>query len=198
MSRIYLGATGIPVGCSMIKERRKYERYNTEVKIYFRVNYDLKTKVKFQVADKFKERLLAKKYPGLSRNVSAEGLGFSSDKKLKKGDYLYLEVYLPKQKEPVFMQGEARWSKPAPAAQKSRYKFDAGVKLTYVAGTPVSESIHLDKKHGVIWSIVLDSIFGNFRRLMRHSRKKPSPAPSRRCGAHQKVRGESIYALPMV
>lgn len=154
------------------KERRKYERYDTEAKIYFHVNFDIKTKVKFQLLDKDIERALSKKYSALSRNISAEGLRFSSDKKLKKGNSLYLELYLPKQKKPIPMTGEVRWSRAALGGAKKKYGFDSGVKLITISGRSVSSSIYYDKDHKVVWSVVLDSVFGNFRRLMRRLKSR--------------------------
>ena len=150
-----------------MKERRKYARYDTEAKIYFRVNYDLKTKVKFQVLRDGKKKHLSRKYLALSRDVSAEGLGFSANKRLTKGDFLYLEVYLPKKKKPVHMRGEVRWARPAFRPRKYSYKFDTGVKLMAVSGEPVAKSIYFDKKNKVIWSGVLDSVFGNFRKIIQ-------------------------------
>lgn len=149
------------------KERRKYARYNTEVKIYFHVNYDLKTKVRFQLLDEEESIPLSKKYPALSRDVSAEGLRFNSAKKLKKGNTLYLEVYLPRKKHPVRMTGQVRWSKKVLGVSAGKNKFDTGIKLLTVSGKPVSGSIYFDKKSRVIWSAVLDSIFGSFRKLMQ-------------------------------
>ncbi len=87
------------------QERRRYERYDTQAKIYFHVTYNIKAKVEFQVVNKHKERDLSKTYPGLVMNISVEGMRFSSDKKLKDGDNLYLEVYLPRQQEPICMTG---------------------------------------------------------------------------------------------
>ena len=156
------------------KEKRKYSRYETEAKIYFRVNYDIETKVRFQVLDKDRERLLSRKYAALSRNVSVEGLGFSSNRKLRKGDIVYLEVYLPKQAKPIYMTGEVRCSNPALAKQKYNYRFNSGVRLLTVSGKPVTASVYFDKEYQVLWSIVLDSIFGNFRRLMQKMRAKAS------------------------
>ncbi|MDP1853020.1 MAG: PilZ domain-containing protein [Candidatus Omnitrophota bacterium] len=149
------------------KERRKYLRYNTEVKIYFHVNYDLKTKVRFQVLDEKESMLLSKKYPALSRDVSAEGLRFNSGKELKKGNSLYLEVYLPRKKRPVRMTGQVRWSKKVLGSGSGKNKFDTGVKLLTVSGKPVSNSIYFDNESRVIWSTVLDSVFGSFRKLMQ-------------------------------
>jgi hypothetical protein len=148
-------------------DRRKYERYDTEVKIYFRVNYDIKTKVKFQLLNNLGEKLLSEKYFGISRNVGAEGMRFSSNKKLNRGDVLYIEVYLPRQKQPVCMTGEVRWSKEISPYPVKKYKFDTGVKLIDILGKPVAKSIYFDKKHSIVWSIVLESIFGNFRKFVR-------------------------------
>jgi hypothetical protein len=147
------------------KERRKYSRYDTEVKIYFRVHYSLKTKVKFQLINKDSEEFLSKKYFGVSKDISAEGIRFSSAKKLHKGNQLYLEMYLPRRKEPVWMMGEVRWSKKLCAHLKVTHKYETGVKLTSVMGEPVSESIHFDKKYKVFWSSVLNYAFGSFGKL---------------------------------
>lgn len=150
-----------------MREKRKYPRYDTEAKIYFRVNYDLKTKVKFQVFQDGEKKHLSRKYAALSRDISAEGLGFCSNRALKKSDLLYLEVYLPRRKTPLHMTGEVRWSRPAFCARKHTYKFDTGIKLLTVLGEPVARTIHRDKKHKVIWSKVLESVFGNFRKIAK-------------------------------
>ncbi|MFH1414300.1 MAG: hypothetical protein ABIG56_05590 [Candidatus Omnitrophota bacterium] len=84
------------------------------------------------------------------------------------GDYLYIELYLPKLKKPVCMTGQVRWSRMVSPRIKRKYKFDTGVRLISVSGKSVSASIHFDKKDHIFWSIVLDSIFGNFRKLMQH------------------------------
>lgn len=151
------------------KERRKYQRYDTEVKIFFHVNYDIKTKVKFRLIDKQKHVLLPKRYLGLSRNVSAEGIRFSSIKQLQKRDIIFIEVYLPKLKKPICMTGEVRWSEQTFLHPKIKYKFDTGVRLISVSGRPVHESIHYDKKNKIYWSEVLDSVFGSFRKFMQTS-----------------------------
>lgn len=150
-----------------IKERRKYPRYDTEIKIYFRVHYSLETKVKFQLINKGNEDLLSKKYFGLSRDVSVEGLRFRSAKKLRKGNQLYLEMYLPKRREPVWMMGEVKWSRQLDPRSKLMHKYDTGVKLTNVMGEPVSESIYFDKKYKVFWGSVLNYAFGSFGKLQK-------------------------------
>ncbi len=158
---------------SSSQEKRKYPRYDTKVKIYFHVNYDIETKVEYQVVDQEKQKILPQKYSALSRNVSAEGLCFTSDQQLQPGTLLYLEVYVPKAQEPVYMNGEVRWSTLSSVKSKGTKKFDTGVRLMMVNGIPVANSIYFDEKHGVVWSVVLDSILGNFRILAHQDRATP-------------------------
>jgi hypothetical protein len=148
-----------------MKERRMYVRYDTDAKIYFLVKYNVKTKIKYKILDNLK--LWAKKYAAVSRDVSAEGIDFSANKKLKKGDILYLEVYLPRHKKPIPMTGEVRWSHRRSGKRKGRYKFDSGVRLLTVEDKIVSRSIYFDEKNSVYWSAVLDAVFGSFSRLFK-------------------------------
>ena len=151
-------------------ERRKYERFDTEIKIYFRVTYDIQTIVKFQVVDKQKDQASSRKYSALSKNVSVEGLAFVSGKELQKGDRLYLEVYLPGQKDPVEMNGEVCWSKVLPSGAKNKRQFETGVQLITVDGKSVAGTIHYDEAYKIVWSAALESILGNFRIFMQKKR----------------------------
>jgi len=148
------------------KEKRKYARYDTEVKIFFRVTYDIKTKVEFQIKERDK-KALSKKYPAESKNVSVEGLRFSSKKKLEEGDIVYLEVYLPTIKEPIYMKGEVRWSHATSLKEKKEHKFDTGVELMTVNGRSVRDSVYFDETNKVFWSTVLDSVLGSFRKIVQ-------------------------------
>lgn len=154
------------------KERRRYPRYDTEVKIYFHVSYSLKTKVKFQLITKDGKEHLSKKYYGLTKDISVEGLRFSSAKRLRKGNRLYLEIYLPGHKQPVWMTGEARWSRKLCVHPKHILKYDTGIKLTSVMGESVCRSIHYDKKFKVFWSNVLSYAFGSFKKLTQGKTRK--------------------------
>jgi hypothetical protein len=154
------------------QERRKYPRYTTDIKLYFRVHYSLKTKVKFQLINKDSDKFLSKKYFGISKDVSAEGLRFSSVKKLRKGNQLYLEMYLPRRREPVWMVGEVRWSKQLFSRSSSAHKYDTGVKLTEIMGERVCDSIYFDKKYKVFWGSVLNYAFGSFGRMKRKKVRK--------------------------
>ena len=155
-------------------EQRKYTRYDTELKVYFDYAYDVETKVKYQLVDKYKGKILPKKYSAITHNVSAEGLSFTSRKQLKKDDYLSLEIYLPIAKTAVRMQGQVRWSHKTPASITTPDSNDiylTGIQLIMVNEKPVAKSIHYDNEYQVIWSDVLESIFGNFRSLAQKKHK---------------------------
>jgi len=155
-------------------ERRKYLRYDTELKVYFRVKYDIKTRVRFQVMQDSLEGHSAHKYAGLCKNVSVEGLCFESKKKLQKGDILLIEVYEPIIKRPVFMDAEVCWSRKFPKDVR-RNTYYTGVRLISVNDRSVSDSIYFDKNYKVMWSAALDSLFGSFAAMVRklkHKHKK--------------------------
>ena len=145
------------------QERRRHQRYDSEVEVYFRVNYDLKTRVAFWILSKFKNAHL--KYTAITRNFSAQGLCLCSQHKLKKDDQLFLEVYIPKKKEPIPMRGEVRWSQPLSEEDGKAGRFYTGIKLLKVYKKKVAPTIYFDQTYQVIWSIVLESVFGSFRQL---------------------------------
>jgi hypothetical protein len=146
----------------IIRERREYPRYDTEVKIYFHIQYDIETKVKFKILSSVMKSVKEHKYSGLSLNASAAGLCFVSKKKLKKGDILFIEVFEPKIRRPVKMEGEVRWSHKIAGRPGDAKKYDTGVRLILVNGKSVADSVYFDKKYKIMWSIVLESLFGSF------------------------------------
>jgi len=146
------------------KERRKYTRYETEVKIYFNVKYDMKTKVEFRLVKKVDHhKVRSKKYEALSKNISAEALCFTSDRKLDIDDILTLEIYVPRTNKPINMEGSVIWSNAINPEEEKDKMFDTAVRLISVDGQPVKDSIYHDKENNVIWSVVLESIFGSFK-----------------------------------
>jgi hypothetical protein len=155
-------------------ERRKYDRYKTDVEIYFDFIYDLETKVKFELIDEKGEAVSSEKYPAVSRNVSVGGLCFSSIQRVTQGDLLHLEVFLPGIGDPVNMKGRVEWCKPIVLSYEDRLQeevegyrpFEVGVRLMFVGDQKVDDTIHHDATYDVDWSIVLESIFGNYRMLM--------------------------------
>jgi hypothetical protein len=148
------------------RERRKYERYDMETRVHFFVNYDLKTKVEFQVVNGRKVKLVPHKYTGFTRNISAEGMRFSSDVKLKKGERLFLKVYLPGARRSIPMTGEVHWSRLLDPRPKGKYVFDTGVKILTVRKKRVAPTIHFEEHKQVHWSIVPESVFGGFRKFV--------------------------------
>lgn len=146
-------------------ERRRHQRYDSEVEVYFRVNYDLKTKVAFWILNQWKNLSFDVKYTAISKNVSAEGICFYSQHKLNKNDQLFLEVYIPKKEKPIPMIGEVRWCQPFSKEDKEEHRFYTGIKLLKVYDKIVAPTIYFDQTYQVIWSIVLESIFGSFRQL---------------------------------
>lgn len=145
-------------------DRRKYERYETELDITFHVKYHFQTKVSFRL---IKPKVSSQdSYEGITRNISVEGLRFFSSRKLNVGDLLYLELFLPKQKKPICMTGKVRWSRKLFKVISRCPAYDTGVKLTTIGSKKVSPTIHLEKKYGVYWSAVLESILGSFKKIV--------------------------------
>ena len=145
-------------------DQRQHPRYETKVKVYFEIDYDLETSVKFQMVNP-QEGTLSRQYTGVSKNVSVEGLCFTSKIKLNKGEKLKVEVYLPTSKEPIRMEGEVRWSKPLSPDKESNKEFDTGVRVISVEGKPVVDTIHFDANYQVYWSDLLESILGKFKEI---------------------------------
>ena len=164
------------------KERRKFKRYNTDIEIYFDFIYDLETKVEFELIDEKGEKSLSDKYSAVSRNVSVGGLCFATSEKVNQSDLLHLEVYLPGSGDPIHMKGQVEWCKPVPPSYEERILeemegrrvYEVGVRLLFVNEESVDDSIHHDAIYDVDWSIVLESIFGNYRTLMEGRYKSES------------------------
>jgi hypothetical protein len=151
-------------------ELRRFERYDTEVKIHFYVPYELTTKVNLQYKNPPPDPSVKKQFKGLTKNISAGGLCFLSDYRLEQGDGLYIDLFLPNEPKPISMEGEVKWSKP----KEDGLSFYTGVQLTKVSAKPVEESIYFDQDHQVVWSVVLDQVLGNFAIL--HKKIYPNAA----------------------
>jgi len=149
------------------KEKRKYPRYDTGLKVSFYKQYDVKIRVKFVIITSVFKRLLEHRHFGFTRNISAEGICFFSHNQLKKGDLLFLGVYPPNIEKPVRMEGEVIWCKEAPEKSKGKPVFLTGVKVLTVDGKSVADSIHFDEEYKVIWSVVLESLFHNFKGIAK-------------------------------
>ena len=153
------------------KEKRKYDRYETDVKIDFYVSFDVRTKIDFRVKDPKQGTLSSQKYSAISKNISAEGISFLAEKDLAKEDQLVLDVFIPTANRPIRMEGAVRWCRAIPVQGKVK-SFEVGLKLVSVNGNLVEKSISMDPVHRVIWSIVLESVFGSFKHLALKDRKR--------------------------
>lgn len=160
-------------------ERRFYERFEKQTKAFFCFHYDLKTKIDVQGTLQEKVGSPVEKYPAVSKDVSAEGLSFRSLHKLAQGDLLKLDMYLTEDKDPIYLEGEVRWSQAAVASCPEGF-FDTGIRLLSINGRSVPETIHYDQTYHVIWSDVLDVIFGNICRIARKSRGTLGSLPKSR------------------
>ena len=154
------------------EERRKFPRYDTELKVSFSKKFDVELKVKFKVLKSGHQELVGHKYSGVSENVSASGLCFMSGRKLDEGDELLLDVFEPKKKDPVRMEGRVCWSVGLSGGTGAKSVFRTGVELISVKGKAVAEAVYFDKGYNVMWSPVLDSLFGDFAALIREMKKK--------------------------
>lgn len=154
-------------------ERRRHIRYDTEMKVYFRVKYDVKTKVKFTVV----KGGLAHKYSGVCKNVSVEGLCFVSHKRLNRGDFLLVEAYEPAVKGPAIMAARVSWCRQLPDNNKKKHMFRAGVRIISVNGEPVRGTISMNEEYKVLWSNLLGSLFGNFAAMIQKLETKKRRLP---------------------
>ena len=153
-------------------EQRQALRYDKNLQIGFNFPYgfpyDAATKLKYQVEDKDRHR---KKYTGVSKNIGVTGLCLTSDHSLEKGQQVQLEVFLPYGHQPIHMDGEVCWCERSSLSDAKRVLFDTGIKLMTVEGQSVDETVHLDEAHHVLWSNVLESIFGTFRKLVQEDKQ---------------------------
>ena len=148
--------------------RRKYPRYDTEMEVYFKVRYDINIRVEFHLIENRHDGSAALKYFGLCNNVSVEGLLVVSKKHLVKDDLLMLEIYDPIKKSPVKMEGQVRWSEKCPGPSREHDMFYTGIQVATVNDRAVMDSIYFDRKHQVVWSAILESLFGNFETLKKY------------------------------
>ncbi|MFH1189343.1 MAG: PilZ domain-containing protein [Candidatus Omnitrophota bacterium] len=156
----------------MDTNRRKYPRYDTEMEVYFKVRYDTSIRIEFRVIENRKEGNADSKYFGLCNNVSAEGLLIVSKKSLAKDDILMLEVYDPIMKNPIKMEGQVRWSEKCPGSSREHDMAYAGVQIVSVNDKPVVDSLYFDKKYMVVWSAVLEAVFGTFAAIRNATKKR--------------------------
>lgn len=151
-------------------DRRQHERYDTDLKIAFSVNFELETKIKFRIKKGSKSR--AQTYTAVGHNVNVEGLGFSSDVKLNKGEFLAMDVFLPNIKIPIRMDGRVIWCTEEKSKNEYDGKYRTGVRVIKVGGEDVQKSLVYDPEHRIRWSIVMESVFGGFKKDIVKKKEK--------------------------
>lgn len=147
-------------------DRRKHTRFETNLEIKFHVNFDLNTKINYKVKEQGKGSSAT--HTAVGRNINVEGLGFCSSQELHKGDQLVMDVFVPSSKESIRMEGRVRWCAPD---KKKKDQFETGVKIIKVRGEDVEKSIAIDPVHKILWSIVLESVFGGFKENILRDKK---------------------------
>ena len=150
------------------QNKRKHSRYETDIKVLFHVPYDFRTEVDFALTD----NQPAEKYTGISRNLSAYGLCFETNKELRIEDRLWLEFHLPDTKEVIYMQGIVRWCQTSAVVPEMPKTYMVGVEINIVDGVDVEQTIYYDQKYAVFWSELLERVLGSFS---KYYRKVPFP-----------------------
>ncbi len=149
-----------------IDNRRKYQRYETDTRIEFRVPYDFEAEVDFRITEEIMEGR-ERTYAGFSRDISIRGISFRSPKRLDPGDLLWMDFHLPKSDQVVFLRGEVCWCQALEVGIDAKAGFLAGVKINTVDGHDVDETVYFDKAYGVVWSELLERVLGGFAKLNR-------------------------------
>ncbi len=92
------------------------------------IRFDIAAKVKFQVSAENKNETPSQMVTAISKNLSVEGIRFTSEKKLETGTMLKLEINLPLQLKPLEIEGQVKWCQSLMQPDGKEY-FETGVKL---------------------------------------------------------------------
>ena len=96
----------------MIKERRKFKRFDAYMNVRFRPQEVKSQEVRSGEAS------------GLSKDLSRDGIKLSTANPLPAGAIVDLEIHLPDETRPIRTTGKVMWSKPGHGEDNG---FDAGV-----------------------------------------------------------------------
>ncbi len=92
------------------------------------VRFDIAAKVKFQVIPQDKNEAPSQTVTAISKNLSFEGIRFTSEKKLETNVMLKLEINLPLQLKPLVIEGQVKWCQSL-MQPDGKELFETGVKL---------------------------------------------------------------------
>ena len=91
----------------MIKERRKFKRFDAFMNVHFR-----------------SQEAKAGDVTGLSKDLSREGMKVNTERPLPEGALVDLEIHLPDEPRSIRTTGKVMWSKPGQGEESG---FNAGV-----------------------------------------------------------------------
>ena len=154
------------------KNKRKGNRYDTDLEIQFFASFDMRTRIDYQLKRAVKQAVgLNKPASGISKNISVEGLRFCTEQPLQKGDTLLLDLFVPSAQTPVPMEGQVRWTRPdSLSSQDGPQRYEVGVKLLSVRGEEVEKTVFFDEIHKIMWSNVLEAVFVGFEDALKQRR----------------------------
>ncbi len=151
-------------------EKRNHERHDCREDIYFDFVYDFQAKVDFHPTGSSSSPS-SRKYSGFTRNISTQGVCFSSQVQLTEGVDLEMQIFI-KDAAPIELQGKVRWNKLTLVDNEGKKHFDTGVQLISVNGHPVKDGIYFDETYKVYWSEVLESLLGQYRKSAKGRSQK--------------------------
>lgn len=99
-------------------EKRKY------------VRFDLEVKIKFQILQQGKDKgqVPSESVSAITKNLSVEGIRFISDVRVELGSIIRMEILLPTQTQPLHLEGQVKWSQSLKQPD-GKELFETGVKL---------------------------------------------------------------------
>ena len=103
---------------STFQEKRKYARL------------DIRSKINFSIQETPEKETPLERFRGIGKNIGAEGLLFSCDKKLATGTLLDLEIIFSKKPDPIYLTGKVRWCKEIGDSEKKT--FEVGVQFSSI------------------------------------------------------------------
>lgn len=99
---------------------------NNERRKFVRLGDNLK--VNLQTQDKSEAGALAQRVSAIVKNISVEGMCFTSEKEFPNGEEIDLEVFLPGEAKPLCITGQVVWVRKI-EAEDQKVIFETGVKL---------------------------------------------------------------------
>ncbi len=152
------------------KERRRYGRYKVQFAVRFQLMQSVQERAsitKIEQKEFLDNRVV---YLGTTKDVSVDGLGFSSGHEFQKGDLLYIEMNDSQKNETTRMEAEVRWCRQAPLPQPQGPQYFTGVQLMTVNDEPVMRTIYFDKHQQISWNVFLDKMLGGIKRFLSKNR----------------------------